>query len=114
MSKWCGKVGYVLPSKEVEPGIWESESVVEKTYYGDLTSNKWRRQNTGEINSDVRLTEVISIVADPFAYENYAYIGYVEIMGVKWTVSDIELSQKPRLILTIGGVWNGNTPDTSE
>lgn len=109
MSKWFGKVGYSLPETETSPGIWEA-LLVEHEYYGEITSDKRRHQNSGEINSGVALANVISIIADPFAYENCSYIAYVEIMGTKWSVTEIDASQRPRLILTVGGVWNGNTP----
>ena len=113
MSKWFGKVGYALPAHETEPGIWKS-GIVEHEYYGDLTTDRRKRQSSGEIVDNINLADEISIVADPFAYENCSYITYVEIMGTKWRVTEIDPSQRPRLILTIGGVWNGDTPGTAE
>lgn len=106
MSKWFGKIGYAMTA-ETEPGIWE-EMVVDREYYGDLLSDKYRRQNSGAINDNINLTSVISIIADPFAYEHCSHIAYAEIMGAKWKVTDIDI-QPPRLSLTIGGVYNGNT-----
>ena len=102
MAKWFGKVGYSI-TEETEPGIWE-ETIVEREYYGDMTSDRRKRQNSGEVNDDINLANVISIVADPFAYQNCSNITYVEIMGSKWKVSDVEV-QRPRLILTVGGVY---------
>lgn len=104
MAKWFGKIGYAI-TNETEPGLWES-TIVEHSYYGDITSNRWKRQNSGEVNDNINLSNVISIVADPFAYQNCSNMAYVEIMGAKWNISDIEI-QHPRLILTIGGVYNG-------
>jgi hypothetical protein len=112
MSKWFGKIGFTLPTQEVEPGVWDSH-VEEREYYGDMTSNRWKRQSSGEINDNLSLANVLSILADPFALENHSYIAYVEILGSKWKVSDVEL-QYPRMILSIGGVWNGNSPGTAE
>lgn len=106
MSKWFGKIGYAITA-ETDPGIWES-TIVDREYYGDLLSDKYRRQNSGTINDNINLTSVISIIADPFAYENCSYIAYVEIFGQKWKVTDIDI-QPPRLTLTVGGVYNGNT-----
>lgn len=102
MAKWFGKVGYSI-TEETEPGIWE-ETIVEREYYGDMTSDRRKRQNSGEVNDDINLANVISIVADPFAYQNCSNITYVEIMGSNWKVSDVEV-QRPRLILTVGGVY---------
>lgn len=105
MGKWFGKVGYAV-TEETEPGIWE-EVITEREYYGDITTDRWKRQNSGEVNDNINLSNVISIVADPFAYQNCSNMIYVEIMGAKWKISDIDVSQRPRLILTVGGVYNG-------
>ena len=105
MGKWFGKIGYAVTA-ETEPGIWD-EQIVERAYYGDMTSDRRKRQNSQGVNDDLSLSNVISIIADPFAYENCSYMAYAEIMGAKWKISDIEV-QYPRLILTIGGVYNGN------
>lgn len=111
MAKWFGKIGYAITG-EVEPGVWD-DTIVEREYFGDMTNDRRKRQSSGEINDNLNLANVISIVADPFAYTNCSNVAYVEIMGAKWKVTDIEV-QRPRLILTIGGVWNGNTSGTSE
>lgn len=102
MAKWFGKIGYVV-TEETEPGVWE-ETVTEREYFGDMTSDRRKRQNSGEVNDDINLSNVISIVADPFAYQNCSNMAYVEIMGSKWKISDVEV-QRPRLILTVGGVY---------
>lgn len=105
MSKWCGKIGYTTGAREIEPGIW-SEDPIEKEYFGDMMSDRRKRQNSGEINDNINILNVISIVADPFAFENCSSMVYAEIMGAKWKITDVEV-QYPRLILTIGGVYNG-------
>lgn len=105
MAKWYGKVGYIV-TKEVEPGDWRPESV-ERPYYGDLMKNisKWSPANN-KTNDDLNISNQISIVADPFAYQNFQSIRYVEFMGAVWDVTSVEV-QYPRLILTVGGVYNG-------
>ena len=50
---------------------------------------------------------------DPYAYEKFSSIVYAEFMGAKWKVTDIEV-QHPRLILTIGGLWNGEKNNATE
>ena len=106
MSKWFGKIGYAITG-ETEPGVWE-DTIVTRDYYGDLISDKYRRQLSGNVNDDINLTSVISIIADPFAYENCSHMAYAEIMGARWKITDIDI-KPPRLNLTIGGVYNGNT-----
>lgn len=112
MSKWFGTIGFSLPTREIEPGVW-NDPIEEHPCYGDMTSDRRRRQNSGEINDNLNLLNTLSIIADPYALSNYQYIAYATIMGAKWKVTDVEI-QYPRLILTIGGVWNGNSPGASE
>ena len=105
MAKWFGKIGYSTIT-ETEPGIWEN-AIVEKEYYGDLISNRFRHQNSGNVNDDIVLSNTISILADQFVYQHYSQMVYVEVLGAKWKVTDVDASQRPRLMLTVGGVYNG-------
>ena len=104
MGKWYGKIGYA-ETIETEPGIWE-EQITERSYYGDILSSRWMRQSSDKVNKDINLSNRISIVADPFAIQNCSSMIYVEYAGTKWAISDIEIEQ-PRLIMTMGGVYNG-------
>lgn len=105
MAKWYGKIGYA-DNVEVEPGVWE-DSIVEHPYYGDLNRNTRSLQNSGGINDNINLSNEISIVADPYASKNFYKMRYVEFAGTKWKITNVEVKY-PRLILSIGGVWNGN------
>lgn len=111
MSKWFGKIGYAI-QKESEPGIWEDE-IVERDYYGDLLTDNRKRQTNNNVLDEITLSNMVSIIADPFAYNNCSCMAYAEIMGARWKISEIEV-KPPRLNLTIGGVYNGNTPRTSD
>lgn len=111
MGKWFGKIGYAVTA-ETEPGLWE-DTIVEHEYYGDMISDRRKRQTSSEVNDNINLANVISIIADPFAYENCSRMVYAEIMGAKWKITDIEV-QYPRLILTIGGVYNGDSLRVTE
>lgn len=111
MAKWCGKVGYIIQD-EVEPGIY-LQVPQEREYYGDLLSGMSKWSTSGKVNDDLNVANKISIMADPFAYQHFSSIKYVEIMGTKWNVSTVE-PQFPRLILTVGGVYNGQTPTVTK
>lgn len=104
MAKYCGTVGFCVPV-ETEPGVWE-DTIDEHKYTGDLYTNTRRIQNSGNLNSDISLSNEISIIADPFAHNNFHSIRYATFMGAKWEVTNVRV-QFPRLILTIGGVYNG-------
>lgn len=111
MSKWFGKIGYAI-QKETEPGIWE-DKIVERDYYGDLLTDNRKRQINNNVLDEITLSNMVSIIADPFAYNNCSCMAYAEIMGARWKISEVEV-KPPRLNLTIGGVYNGNTPRTSD
>lgn len=104
MAKFYGIIGY-SETVETEPGVWE-DRITERSYQGDLIRNTRRLQSSGGINDDVNISNEISILADPFAYQNFHAMRYVEFMGAKWKISNVEV-QYPRLILSLGGVYNG-------
>lgn len=106
MAKFYDKIGYA-ESIETRPGIWE-EVIVDRFYYGDVIRNTRRLENGESINDNVVVNNSISVVADPYAYQHFLAIRYVEWLGTKWKVTNVEI-QSPRLLLTIGGVYNGST-----
>ena len=103
MAKWFGKIGYAETIEE-RPGVW-IEKITEHEYIGDVLRNSRRLQSSNKVNDDINISNEISIVADPFANQNFHSMRYAEFMGTKWKITDIEV-QYPRLILTLGGVYN--------
>lgn len=104
MGKWAGKIGFAVP-KETTPGVWKDE-IVQRTYYGDMTRNTRRLQSSGNLNDNLVIANELSIIADPYANENFHAICYAEFMGTKWKISGVQV-QFPRLILELGEVYNG-------
>ena len=104
MAKFYGVIGYA-ETIEVRPGVYE-EVITERNYFGDLVRNSRRLQPTDQLNDDINVANEISIVADPFAEQNFHKMRYVEFMGAKWKISNVDV-QHPRLILTLGGLYNG-------
>ncbi len=88
---------------ETRPGVWV-EQITERKDYGELLNNYRVRQENG-VNDSVNIQNKISIVADPFANENFHAIRYVTLMGAKWKISNVSV-EYPRLILTAGGLYN--------
>lgn len=105
MAKFFGKIGYGV-TKETRPGVWKPQ-IIEREYFGDLVRNTRRLESASQVNDNVQIANEISIVADPYARENFHAMRYVYFMGAKWRVISVEV-QYPRLILTVGGVWNEN------
>lgn len=102
MARFYGIIGYG-ETVETKPGVWSTEEV-RRAYSGDLLRNTSGAEPSGQVNDDIRIANEISIVADPYARENFHSMRYVEFMGAKWKVTRVEV-QYPRLILTIGGVY---------
>lgn len=112
MAKYYGNIGYIKTVKN-PPGVWQ-EVPFERPYFGDVIRNtkRWQQQSEG-VNDDILVSNSISIVADPYAFENYQYIRYCQWNGTYWKVNDIEVNY-PRLILSIGGVYNGEKAGTTQ
>lgn len=102
--KFYGKIGYG-ETKEVRAGVWEEE-IEEREYFGDFMRNSGSFQSSDKVNDNLNISHSISIVADPYALEKFCFMRYVELRGTKWKITNVEI-QYPRLILSIGGVYNG-------
>lgn len=104
MSKFYGKIGY-FTNTETTPGVWNPK-ITEREYVGDLIQNTHRTSSADKTNDDIDVSNKISIISDPYAQLNFHAIKYVEFMGTKWKITNVEV-RYPRLILTMGGVYNG-------
>lgn len=104
MAKYFGSVGYA-ETVETSPGIFK-EQIVPRDYYGDIIRNNRRLENSEQVNDDINVTNQISIVSDPYAIKNFWKIRYATFMDQKWKVKTVDV-EFPRLILTLGGLYNG-------
>lgn len=111
MAKFFGEIGYG-ESVEKAPGVW-ADDIVEKQYYGDVVRNTRRLSEGVDTNLDLSVGNSISIVADAYANEHFFAIRYIRWMGALWIVENVEV-QAPRLILRLGGVYNGPTAPTPD
>lgn len=112
MARYYGKVGYGITEEKPEgSGIWVDE-IVEKPYFGDTLRDSVSSQTGYSINDNLNIGSKFSILADPFAYQNFQYIKYIEYLGALWKVTSVEV-QYPRLIITVGGIWNGEQDGSS-
>lgn len=111
MARWYGAIGFA-ETKETAPGVW-TEQICERNYYGDLIRNTSHRtagstvlQGLPTTNDDINISNSISVLCDPFGFQNFMHIKYVTFMGAKWKVNDVSV-EFPRLTLTIGGLYDG-------
>lgn len=106
MAKYYGPIGYGT-SEETSPGVWEDQ-INERNYYGDVIRNTRRLDNGEKVNNDLSVGNSISIMADAYAMNHFFAIRYIKWAGTLWLVSEVEV-QSPRLVLRLGGVYNGPT-----
>ena len=104
MAKFYGAIGYA-EMIETAPGVIR-EKITERNYYGELIRNSRGLQAGNQLNDDISIANEISILADPYANQNFHSMRYIEFMGTKWKIRNVEV-RFPRLILTTGGVYNG-------
>ena len=111
--KYYGTICFIDEvESETEPGVWE-EQVTERKYAGDVLKRRSRYADGNSINGDLNITNELSIVADQFAYNHFSSIRYAEYMKTKWKVTNVEVNP-PRLLLTLGGVYNGDQGPQTE
>lgn len=108
MARFYGPVGYG-ESVEKKPGVWQ-DVITERNLFGDVLRNTRRLEGGEQVNNDITVSNSISVVADPYARDNFHAIRYIKWMGQYWTVTDVDASNPPRLILRLGEVYHGPKP----
>ena len=109
MARFHGEVGYGSSIEDPpDSGIWV-DRIIEAPYFGDVIRNARALEWGDSLNKDIKVTNSISIIADEYAINHFFLIKYVRWAGVLWTVASAEV-RSPRLILTLGEVYNGPTP----
>lgn len=107
MAKFFGEVGYNVGSVEKTPGVWANE-IVERKHFGDIVQNYQKFDSETSVNTELQVANSISIITDAYAQEHFFAMRYVRWAGALWTVKAVEV-KGPRLILRLGGVYNGPT-----
>lgn len=107
MARYSGVIGYG-EKVETAPGVWE-DVITEVSYRGDVVRDILRNEKGEQLNDNLVLNNSISIVADERAFSSLPKIKYIQYQGDLWTVSSVEI-KPPRLILSLGKVYNGPTP----
>lgn len=104
MARFYGKVGF---GQTQDQGNGIHVDVVQyRMYSGDVVRNSRSTRNDEKVNSDLTVSNSISIVSDTHANEHFFAIRYVEWAGTLWEVIEVEV-QSPRLLLRLGGKYNG-------
>lgn len=105
MNKFYVRIGFSIGNVETAPGVW-GEKIEERRYYAEVTRNTRKWESAQTLNDNINISNIMSIISDPYTTDHLHLIRYVEFRGALWEVSTIE-ERYPRLILTLGGVYNG-------
>lgn len=114
MTKFHGQIGFGYET-EVSPGVYDM-TIVERPYSGEVVRETLERVAGQTVLGESKTGNSFSIVADAYANTNYFDMEYVKWQGRYWSVKQIEVRQRPRLLVRIGGVYNGpiyKAPDTT-
>lgn len=106
MAKFSGEIGFST-QVETRAGVWEDQ-ITERKYRGDIVRTSRTTQEADKVMPDVRVNNSIEIVADTFAHNAFFAMRYVRWAGALWTITEVEV-RSPRLILRLGGTYNGPT-----
>lgn len=104
--KFSGIIGFYAGDIEKKPDVFV-QSIIERKYYGDVYRNSRRFQQTESQNDTLVPNNQISIVSDLYARQNWSSIRYVVWNNAKLKVTNVDLTNYPRLVLELGGVYNG-------
>ena len=107
MAKFYGAIGYAF-QLETSPGVW-TDTIVEKNYRGDVILDQRRWQAGDKINDDINLDNSISIVADAYAHANVGVMKYIVWNNTPWKIQSFRIN-RPRIVIQIGGIYNGERP----
>lgn len=102
MSRFSGKLGFVM-TRETEEGVW-LEDKVEIPVKGTIRSLYVRNDNNSSVNSNLRLTNEVSILLDSNVQTYLETLKYVIWKGSKWDVQSIGINY-PRLTINLGGLY---------
>lgn len=109
MAKFSGKIGFV-DSKRVN-GVYEYD-VTERIYHGDILQNHRRWDAADKVLDNLDISNRISIFSDQFMKTHIGTMKYAEFMGTMWEIKSVDVNY-PRIILLLGGVYNGPQASTA-
>lgn len=102
MSRFSGKLGFITTT-ETEEGVW-LENVIELPTKGTIRSLYVRNDNNSSVNTNLRLTNEVSILMDSKIQKHLEALKYVVFKGSKWEVKSIGVNY-PRLTINLGGLY---------
>ena len=108
MARYSGRVGFA-EQVETAPDVFKDVNT-ERKYKGDVERDAVRLEEVSDkVNDDLALGNAISLMVDAYGRDHFHAIRYIEWAGVLWKVRSAEVKH-PRLIVRMGGKYNGPVP----
>ena len=102
MSRFSGELGFVM-TRETAEGVWLEEQI-EIRVKGTIRSLYVRNDNSSSVNTNLRLTNEVSILLNTKIQTYLDTLKYVVWKGSKWEVQTIGVNY-PRLTINLGGLY---------
>lgn len=109
MARFHGAVGFAQQVEDPPDSGVYVDQIDEIAYFGDVIRNARRLEPGTGLADDITIGNSISIVADERAMYHFHQIKYAVWEGVAWDITSVEV-KAPRLVLSLGGVYNGPRP----
>lgn len=110
MARFYGSIGFSM-TYETRPGIFE-ETYVERTYKGEIIRNNRQWSPSEHLNDNITINNEISVIADSFMNHNFGVMRYVRWKGQTFEITSATIdTERHRIVLSIGGVFNVSDPD---
>lgn len=102
MSKFSGKLGFVT-TVESEEGVYleERKEVPAKGFLRRISN---RYNNSDSVNTNLRLSNEVSVIATPWMNNHLMDLRYVVWKGSKWEVRSVSIDP-PRVTINLGGLY---------
>lgn len=108
MRKYKGEIGFAI-NETLRPGV-VVDKIEERTYKGNIITTNVTNQTGEGVVDNLNMSMKISVMMNLYLRKNFQSIRYITYMGSRWKITNIDPTEHPRVILTIGGVYNGPTP----
>ena len=109
MAKVKCQIGFLEEQVETAPGVY-TDVITEKPYKVEIVKVTAKQQEGEHLHKDISLLNTFSIIADAYLRDTLFAMKYIEWMGVRWSISDVDPSTRPRITFRLGVKYNGPIP----
>lgn len=107
MAKFYGQIGFGF-EEEVSPGVFDYV-VVEKPYFGEVVRDALDSVGGSTVLGERKTANAFRIVGDGYSQDHFYDMKYILWIGRYWEIRQVEIQDRVRMLIRIGGVWNGPT-----